>query len=200
MIRAVIWDMGGVILRTEDPQPRTRLAQRYNLTRPELETLVFASDSSIRCQSGQITQVEHWQNVYRQLQVPAELQADFQKEYWGGDWVDKELVDYIHSLRTERTTALLSNAFENARATFDAGWGFLEAFDLVIFSSEVGLMKPDLAIYQLIIEKLGIRSHEAIFIDDVKENVQGARQAGLHSIQFLNTAQTKKDLTNLLNS
>ena len=66
-IRAVIFDMGGVILRTEDLTSRSEQAKRFGLTRKELENIVFQSPESIKAEVGEYTAEEHWLNVARQL-------------------------------------------------------------------------------------------------------------------------------------
>ena len=58
-----------------------------------------------------------------------------------------------------------------------------ELFDVVIDSSEVGMRKPSRAIYELTLERLGgVAPDEAVFLDDVASNVEGAQAAGLHGI------------------
>jgi putative hydrolase of the HAD superfamily len=77
-------------------------------------------------------------------------------------------------------------------------WRFAEAFDVVILSAEVGLVKPDPAIYQLALDQLGVAAEAAVFLDDFRENVDGARQVGLQAIQFRTTEQAISDLEALL--
>lgn len=62
-IKAVIWDVGGVLIRTQDQQPRERLAKRYNRTRAELSALVFDSEEAVRGTTGEIPESGLWQMV-----------------------------------------------------------------------------------------------------------------------------------------
>ena len=66
-IKALIWDMGGVLLRTEDGIPRKRLAGRLGTTRRALEELVFGSPSAKQAMRGEIAVEEHWAAVGRTL-------------------------------------------------------------------------------------------------------------------------------------
>ena len=66
-IKAVIFDMGGVLLRTHDLEPRTKLASRFGLSRLELEALVFQSPSSIEAEKGLISEEDHWLYVADKL-------------------------------------------------------------------------------------------------------------------------------------
>jgi len=69
-IRAVIFDMGGVILRSESVVSRTRLAKKFGLTRKELENVVFQSDESKKAELGEFTAEQHWNNMARLLNFP----------------------------------------------------------------------------------------------------------------------------------
>src|SRR5512133_3448437 len=98
-IRAVIFDMGGVILRTDDPRERDALAQRFGVTRSELEAIIFNNPVALKSECGLATNAEAWQESARLLhfseaEIPAIRQA-----FFAGDRVDFELVELIRSLR-----------------------------------------------------------------------------------------------------
>lgn len=198
-IRAVIWDLGGVLLRAENPAPRQALAKRLGMTRAELETLVFAGPSGNRAQLGEITIDEHWENLRQELGFSPQEVQDFKDEFWKSDRVDTTLVNYIRSLRSSYKTGLLSNAFSNLREVITGTWRFEDAFDVMIISAEVGLVKPDPRIYALALDRLDVAPSEAIFVDDFLHNVEGARAAGLHAVHFQNPQQARRDVEYLLN-
>jgi epoxide hydrolase-like predicted phosphatase len=198
-IKAVIWDVGGVLVRTEDYTSREELARSLGISRLELEDLVFGLDSGKRAQLGEISIEEHWDKVRRELGLkPDELPA-LKDRFWGGDYLDIELVDYIRSLRGEYKTGLLSNAFSDLRYMATQVWKFTDAFDHMIISAEVGMMKPDVRIYQLAVDRLGVAPSEAVFIDDFMHNVDGARLAGLQAVHFRKPDQARQALTKILN-
>lgn len=200
-IRAVIWDMGGVILRTVNPTPRTQLAQRLGVTRAELEQIVFESESAHQALRGQHTEEQHWQNMARHFNLPQEEMVAFQRDFWGGDREDRALVQYIQSLRSLYRVGLLSNAWSGVKAlALSLGYTFLDAFDEVVFSAEVKMAKPDPAIYRLMLGRLGVMPQQAVFIDDFQENVEGARAVGLHAIRFKEPAQALAELKQVLRS
>ena len=68
-IRAVIFDLGGVLVRTENRAPRNQLAVRLGLTYDELSALVFDSQSSHLAMKGEITTAEHWEAIRKTLGV-----------------------------------------------------------------------------------------------------------------------------------
>jgi epoxide hydrolase-like predicted phosphatase len=197
-IRAVIFDLGGVLVRTEDREPRAQLAARLGMSYDELSSLIFDSESAHQATLGQLSTDAHWEAVLKALRLSEQEFGLARQDFWGGDSLDVELVDYIRGLQPRYRTALLSNAWDNLREALDQHWRILDAFDQVIISAEVGLAKPDAAIYQLAVERLGVAAEEAVFVDDWAENLEGARAAGLHAIQFRSRQQALSELELLL--
>ena len=184
VIRAVIFDMGGVILRTEDLTSRTELAKKFGLSRQELEMIVFQSPESQQAELGEFTAVEHWNNIARLLHFPPEELEEFQRAYWDGDQADTELEKYIRGLRPRLKTGLLSNAWHGAREKAAKLYTFLSAFDVVIYSADVHLRKPDPRIFHLMLGRLGVKPYEAVFVDDFMDNIEGAKAVGLRTVHF----------------
>ena len=197
-IKAVIWDLGGVLLRTADLSSRQALADRLGKPRHELENLVFSGDSGDRAQLGEISADEHWENIRRALALDAAGIDEFRRQFWEGDQLDVELVDHIRSLRGRYKTGLLSNAFSDLRQVVTSLLNFSDAFDDMVISAELHLVKPDARIYQVALRRLGAEPEEAIFIDDMLRNVEGARSQGMNAIHFRQRAQALAELEELL--
>lgn len=198
-IRAVIFDLGGVLVRTEDPRPRTELARRLGMTYDELSHLVFESDSTRLATIGKITTKEHWESVRLALGLSVEDFPGVRTAFWAGDELDGGLVNYIRSLRPQLKTGLLSNAWDNLRRVITHTWEIADAFDDIVISAEAGMAKPDPRIYQLALQRLGITATEAIFVDDFPRNIAAAHQVGLQGILFVNPSQVRLDLDRILN-
>ncbi len=199
MIRAVIWDFGGVLLRTEDYTPRDKLAESIGKKREELEYLLYAGESSRRAQSGQITWQAHLDYVAGSLGLHPHEMEDFLERFWKGDRLDEDLLNSIRSLKKHYKMGLLSNAFENLRELIGEYWKFDDVFDKVIVSAEVGMMKPEARIYQLMLRELEVAAAEAVFVDDFLENVESAREVGLYAIHFKSPQQALGELEEILN-
>ena len=75
-------------------------------------------------------------------------------------------------------------------------FGWLQQFDHLTFSAEVGLIKPDAAIYEHSLRGIGVPASEALFVDDKEPNVQGARAVGMRAIRFQSVGQFAEDLKN----
>jgi len=197
-IRAVIFDFGGVLVRTEDKAPRTRLAERFGLTYAELDRLVFDSPSGAKALVGELSEEEHMRQVCAGLGLgEAEVEA-FQQAFWGGDRLDERLLAFVRSLRPRYRTALLSNAWSGLRPLLEVRLGILDAFDQVFISCELGMAKPDLRVYAHVVEKLGVRPEEAVFVDDYPANIEAAQRAGLQAVHFRSTDQALHELAEML--
>lgn len=190
-------DIGGVIVRTADRTSRLRLAERLGLTYDQLIAEVFDSPSSAQASLGRITTAQHWASVMDALSLPPDQADAVRREFFAGDIVDGELVSFLRGLRGRVKTGLISNAWPDLRE-YILREGFADAFDEMIISAEVGLMKPDARIYRLALERLGVPPHEAVFVDDMPKNVEAAQALGMHGILFRDTAQTLDQIRKLL--
>src|SRR5260370_26282878 len=92
------------------------------------------------------------------------------------------------------TRGIISNSFVGARQREQERSGFDQMTDVIIYSHEAGIRKPDPRIYELACARLGIRPSEMIFLDDVEPNVAAARDLGARAILFTSTAQAIADI------
>jgi epoxide hydrolase-like predicted phosphatase len=198
-IHAIVWDVGGVLLRTVDFSPRAALAQKLNLTPAQLEHVVFGKDDAFRAQLGQISSSDHWTNIATRLNY-SEAQVDaFRQEYFAQDVLDLDLIERIRNYKAQGyCIAVLSNFWDTLREHIQQNWQIDDAFHHLVISSEVGLMKPDPAIYELLLETIGFAPEETVFLDDALENVTAARALGMHAIRFNDKTSALAELEHTL--
>ena len=192
-LRAVFFDMGGVVLRTEYQAPREHLAERLNTTYEELNRIVFESESSLRASIGELTTEAHWEAVARRLHQPLSQVKLLREEFFAGDIIDTGLVGFIRSLRPRYKTGIISNAWPDMRE-YVAARRIDDAFDVLVISSEVGIMKPEPKIYRIALDKVGVEAREAVYIDDTPPNVEAARALGMRGIVFKDPARALSEL------
>jgi len=184
MIKAVIFDVGGVLVRTEDRAPRRKLEERLNLAPGEAERLVYNSDMGKAAQRGEITSAELWRWVQECFAFDAVEVQIFREQFWGGDRLNQPLVDLIRRLRPHYQTAIISNAMDDLNQALAESYPIADAFDLIVGSAYEGIMKPDAEIFQRTLARLGRAPEETIFVDDFAHNVEGARAVGMHAIHY----------------
>jgi len=183
MIRAVIFDIGGVIVRTEDLEPRRRWERRFGLPDWGLARIVFEGPVAVAASLGHADLDAVWEVVRQRLNLGAGELAQLREEFWAGDRYDHALLAYLRSLRPRYRAGIISNAWTGTRA-FHQPHINGETFDTVLYSAEEGLAKHDPAIYQRCLERLGVAANEAVFVDDVPENVEAARKLGMAALHF----------------
>jgi putative hydrolase of the HAD superfamily len=183
-IKAVIFDVGGVLVRTHDWSGRQHWEQKLHLNPGHAEWLVFHSEAGLQAQQGRLTEAELWQDVAVELDLDGSQLDEFRRDFWAGDALDEELAAYIRSLRPAYQTAIISNFNESLRESLERTYPIADAFDLIVVSAEEKVMKPDGKIFQLTLERLGRMPAEAVFIDDSPENVEAARAIGMHAVHY----------------
>lgn len=184
MIKSIIFDVGGVLIRTHNRSGRVALERQYQLEEWQSDTLVFTGQTGTRAQLGEISDDALWATIATDLNLsPAEL-ASFQEQFWSGDRLDEGLVHYIRQLRPNYKTAIISNATDALRRRLNEEYPIADAFDLIVCSAEEGIMKPDPRIYELALTRLGCHPEESVFVDDALPNVQAARALGMHAVHY----------------
>jgi epoxide hydrolase-like predicted phosphatase len=203
-IKAILFDIGGVIVRTDDPAPRVRLAARFGLDRAGIDQLVFGSPIAQAAERGEAEEAAVWAHVQRELALTPEALAEFQSEFWRGDKADAALIDLLHSLRGAYRTGLLTNSWlREPLSLFWTRFGLSEAvvrgtFDVVVSSAAVGVQKPDARVYQAALTALGTKAEETVFVDDFAHNIQAARALGLQAVHFTGADQARRELMAIL--
>jgi epoxide hydrolase-like predicted phosphatase len=183
-IKAIIFDFGGVLVRTADRSSRQRLERRLGLAEWQSEKIVFNSEMGQKAQRGEATNEALWQSVADRLSLSPEALTQFQQEFWGGDVLDEALIDLIRALKTKYATALISNATDGLRQTLTGKYPVADAFDLIVISAEEKTMKPGPEIYLRTLDRLGVKAAESVFVDDFAENIVAARSLGMQAIHF----------------
>lgn len=196
-IRAVFFDFGGVIQRTEFQAPRQRLAQRFGMDYDDIDKLVFSSPSAIQATIGAVSETEHWQAIAQRLKVRDEEIQEVEKEFFAGDIIDHSLLQYLSMLRPRFITGLISNAWSGMRAYIERQ-RIAGSFDHLVISAEVGAAKPEARIYQIALEQAQVRADEAVFVDDVVENIEACERVGMKGILFMNSQDAVDQLEKIL--
>jgi epoxide hydrolase-like predicted phosphatase len=193
-IRAIIWDLGGVILRTEDPSLREKWEKRFGLEAWGLANLIFRSEISQLASVGKASVDDIWSALQEELNLDNEELEQLKKDFFTGDRLDESLVAFIRQLKGPYKIGMITNAWPDIRHWIENEWKIADAFDHIIISAEVGIVKPDPAIYELCLQALNVEPDEAIFIDDFRENIEGAKSVGMQAIHFQDPKQASTEL------
>lgn len=190
MIEAAVFDIGGVLEVTPATGWQHRWAEELGLSGGDFERRLGALWQAGETGATSLADIEQQTAEQfgldeRQLQ---RLTADIWTEYLGT--LNGELARYFSALRPRLRTGIISNSLVGAREREQAAYGFEDMCDVIVYSHEVGLAKPDPRIYELACAQLGVAAENTIFVDDQEACVAGARAVGMHAIQFAGTYQT----------
>jgi HAD superfamily hydrolase (TIGR01509 family) len=180
--RALVWDLGGVILRTEDLSFRERWERRFGLEPWGLEKLIFRSKMSKLASIGKASTEDIWNSVQEKLGLTNSELEQLRVDFFAGDRIDEELLAFIRRLKGQVKIGMITNAWPDIRPWMEEQAGIADAFDHIVISSEVGMVKPQKEIYWLSLSGLDVAAEEALFIDDFVENIEGAEAVGMHAI------------------
>jgi putative hydrolase of the HAD superfamily len=197
-IEAVMFDIGGVLELTRPTGWAAQWAGRLGLDTAEFERRLDRIWSPGSVGAAALEQIERDTAAEFALDAYAigMLMEDAWEEYLGT--LNRELAAYFADLRPRFRTGIVSNSFVGAREREQAAYRFEEICDDIVYSHEVGLLKPDPQIYRLACARLDVRAEEAVMLDDVGANVEGARAVGMHAITFHDTTQAIAELDALL--
>lgn len=196
-IKALIWDMEGVLLHNRSGDLSTLIAERLDAP-VDKTTEIFFSETNDLGDLGKISQDEFWNYVLDQLGKPHSMKPILERVFNEELYIDQDLLSVIREYRKTYKTGLITNYSSDMREKLKGTWAMGDTFDEVIISCEVGMVKPDPGIYRLMLEKLEVSADEAVFIDDRPKNIAGAAAFGIQTILFINKEQALADLDDIL--
>lgn len=198
MIKAIIFDLGGVVL---DMKPLLKTAADLFQPRDETEFWREINLEAIPLCKGEITVLEFWKKVAKRHKK--EIPDDILKDIWVKDYresisINKKVQRLVESLKKSYKMGMISNTIPE-HASINRRMGAFDVYDVVILSNEVKLTKDEKEIFLLAAEQLKVLPEECIFVDDVEKFVNVANSIGMKAILYKNPSQLKKEITFLLN-
>lgn len=195
-LRAVVFDYGEVLSGPPDPAAKAALLHITGLSPERFETLYWAGRPAY--DRGDLAGVAFWRNLIRDAGLDLADGAAEELNRWDVRlWTTQnlEMLDWALKLKQHGIlTAILSNmghdVLENMKKEFD----WLPRFDVLIWSFQLHMVKPDAAIYHSLLKELGTRPEETLFLDDRLINVQAAQALRMQAIQFSTVAKLREDL------
>lgn len=194
MLKHVILDMGNVLL---DYNPRAALDRFFETEedRSIIQRELFDGPEWIQGDLGYITNEQRYDGVSKR--VPARLRERLRECVDGWDFCMVPIegaISFCHFVK-ERGYGIyvLSNAglefYQYFTKYYDPAF-----FDGIVVSSEVHIVKPDVGIYRILLEKYGLKAEECLFIDDRQNNVEGALACGMQAHRFQNDFEILKKM------
>jgi putative hydrolase of the HAD superfamily len=188
MLKAVLFDYGMVLTEGQDMAVHAEMLRLAGLPFEEFERYYWADRHGYDL--GLTTGLEYWRNIVSaaRLDLSAAAVAELSR-LDGRMWstANPVMVDWQKALKAQGiTTAVLSNMGDEIHRSVAAAHPWLANFDLLVWSYQLRIAKPDPAFYRYALDKLQLRPEEALFLDDRQENIDAAQALGIHAFLFTN--------------
>ncbi len=191
-LKAVILDFGNVLSLPNRHDGVLEYIRRLDI--PEDDFLKVYRTERHLFDQGDLDVWEYWTRVmdrtftgYSRLTLERLVDLDMQ------DWtrLNEPVLEWHRTLaESGYLTGILSNLPYVFAEYFREHFPWLEQVDAVTFSCDVGVVKPEPEIYRVCLKSLGLEPEQALFIDDIQENVEGARRVGMHAALFVSPKET----------
>jgi putative hydrolase of the HAD superfamily len=193
-IEAVIFDLGGVLIGIELEELR-----RHPETEKWAEIIpaIRSRPETQLLNSGRISPDAFYHLMRERLNLPGDFE-EFRRA-WCGIFVPRPRMEaWVRCLAERMPVGLLSDTepmhWEYLRRRFE----FLGVFKRPVLSFEVGAVKPAAVMYRAAAESVGVPAERCLFVDDLPENAEGARRAGMQAVVFENIEQAETALKQVL--
>jgi putative hydrolase of the HAD superfamily len=192
--RAIIFDIGGVLIRMNISHAIDGLAGDQHLSPEEIWSAVLKDPRWPDWQEGRITARDWHQYLAKRLE--SKLSFERFVEVWNQALDPEPIQDRgcLERLSKKYRLAVLSNTDPLHVAYMERTYDFLGFFPAHIYSCRVGSRKPSPLIYKQALQACRVRAEAAIYIDDVPEYAEVAERLGMRSILFQSTEQLQSDL------
>ncbi len=194
MIKLIICDIGGVIDTFGEIEYISYITKKFKLDPVEFRAILAPLISKMEVGKMGINEAE---SILSKKFNISTRQLEWNKSFERLNKLNKDVVKLINSLSKRYKMALLTNVSRSRHVVKMRTLIKGIKYDRVFASCYLKMAKPDPKIYQFVLKKMGAKPKEAIFIDNLEMNVQGARRVGIKSIRFTNYKNLVKQLRSL---
>jgi len=195
-LRAVVFDYGMVLTGQPNAEAHAALLRITGLPLERFELLYWADRHAY--DEGKLTGAAFWQKLVLAAELNLGSEAVEELNLWDARmWTTQNPAMLAWQLELKQRgilTAILSNMGDNVLENMMREFDWLPRFDVLVWSFQLRMAKPDPAIYLHVLNELGVRPEEALFIDDKLVNIHAAQALGMPAIQFTNVAKLRDDL------
>jgi len=195
-LRAVIFDYGMVLTLPPDAKAYAELLRITGLSSARLDSFYWADRHAY--DEGTLTGFAFWQKIAGDAGLDLKQSELEELNLWDARmWTtqnDAMLAWQLELRQRGILTAILSNLGDTVHANIEREFAWLSRFNVLVWSYELRVAKPDPAIYRHVLKELGVRPEEALFVDDKQVNIDAARALGMKGSVFTTVAHLREDL------
>ncbi len=197
-IKSILFDLGKVLLDFDFDPFYKWIEKNSNKKKSEVIQYLLKNQLLSKFESGIITEEEFFSYLKNFLKVDVSLH--FLQKLWNEIFnpiqENLELLYHLYNNKDfyQLKIFLLSNTNVTHKEYIEKKYSFFNVFDECFFSYQIYLQKPDKRIYYYVLNKIGYKPEEVVFIDDKIENVVSAKKIGMHTIHYQPATKIEKEL------
>jgi putative hydrolase of the HAD superfamily len=195
-LQAVVFDYGMVLTEPAHLESKEQMHRITGLTAEQFDSRYWVDRHAY--DRGELSGIAYWQKFIADANLPLTDQHVHELNDWDARmWtvINPRMIAWHSALKAHGLkTGILSNMGDNVLERIEAQFEWINDFDVLIWSYQYNLAKPEPEIYHLILEKLGTAPEETLFLDDKIENIEAARKLGIQALVFSTTDQLRQDL------
>ncbi|MBI1996607.1 MAG: HAD-IA family hydrolase [Deltaproteobacteria bacterium] len=182
MIRAIVFDLGGVLFSEGKSVALEKLAAAHGYER-RLVGAILSSPESIQLRKGLIPDEDFWQ--WAQQRLPSGYDSRLiQQEWYNGYVLDKDIYELIASLQKKYSMIAFSGNIKSRVAFLEEKYHFRHLFDIEVYSFDFHMTKPEPEFVRVMIERSGARPEEIVYIEDNESYAKPARDLGVNVVIY----------------
>jgi putative hydrolase of the HAD superfamily len=194
-IRALFWDVGGVLLTNAwDHEERDQAVERFLLGKDEFESR--HKEMVPLFEEGRLS-LEEYLNRVIFFQPRTFSREEFKQFMFSLSKPKPQALELAHSLAAKYFMGTINNESRELNEYRIQNFGLADYFDVFVSSCYVGLRKPEERIYRLALDLTQHAPQECCFIDDRPANIEGAARAGFATVLMKDPQQLRRDLQDL---
>ncbi|MEV0989365.1 HAD family phosphatase [Streptomyces sp. NPDC049949] len=195
--KVIFFDLGGVVCRFHPQRRLAALGEACGVSADQMESVLYTSGLIERWDLGLDSSAEIYRTVRERLGYRGSLAA-LQEVWCRAFEPDPQVLELVNGLRPLRTALLTDNDHLLLDALPEALPQVGSRFDALLFSCQLGVIKPDPVVFTRALDLMGCTPDEAVFIDDKAANVAAAQELGITAIQFSGAGELGAALDELL--
>jgi HAD superfamily hydrolase (TIGR01509 family) len=182
-VEAIVSDIGGVILRDDFKSFFAQFEGKVGMPAHDFYALTVGSEEWKLYNKDFITEEELWRRLAPRVKVEGEVARELRQ--WRKMLVPiPESMEILRKVRRRYPLYYLSNVDKATTQYLQEKYHVYELFDGGVLSWQAGMRKPEMEIYQLLIQRFGLTPGKTLYIDDKEPNLVPARWVGFRAILF----------------
>lgn len=192
MIRAIVFDLGGVVFRDGTKYTIEEMKEKFNFSE-ELGFELLLGKEARDFRQDLLTSEEFWKHI--QTKIPSKIKASEIKSLWYNNYIPfPGILELIKKLKLSYKLGIISGNIRERIEYLNKKYDFRKYFDVEVYSFDMHITKPAKLMWEKALELLNLDAKECVYIDDNPEAVDTAKLMGFKAILFKSVTNLIKDL------